>query len=349
MSNNIRINTEELEKIDIIKVASVLGLIIKRNKTLCFLHSEKTPSLSFDRKANRWKCFGCAAHGGVIDLVKEFKKVSFIEACNWLETTFLTSNQSRQIARNLQTKERMQQIVTSCDTRADFDLYEEIISLLYLSDSDIQYLCERRALSQDIVTANRLRSIINIEDFYSTAITRFGYDRLIKSGLLKIDENGEVKKTFWSPGILFPYYAYDGRIANLQLRPYKPFPIKAKYVLLNNTKTLLYNERLLHDLEPKSTLFLCEGAVDTLSILTMGNHAVGLPGVGNFKEQWIPMVQNFSIRIAFDNDSAGQKNAELLQDRLLKSNIDTRIIRVSPYKDVNEGLIAERARNNEQC
>jgi len=78
--NNRRIDTEALEIIDILSVARALGIQVKNKKALCFLHDEKTPSLSFNTRTNKWKCFGCAQHGGVISLVMQYKKWDFIKA-----------------------------------------------------------------------------------------------------------------------------------------------------------------------------------------------------------------------------------------------------------------------------
>ena len=38
-------------------IAADLGLSFKNNKCLCFIHSESNPSMSFDTKKKKFKCF----------------------------------------------------------------------------------------------------------------------------------------------------------------------------------------------------------------------------------------------------------------------------------------------------
>ena len=42
------------------KIALDLGLKFKNNKCLCFLHDESNPSMSFDSKKKKFRCF---SHG----------------------------------------------------------------------------------------------------------------------------------------------------------------------------------------------------------------------------------------------------------------------------------------------
>ena len=81
-----------LDKIDIMKlnelpieqVASALGLSVSHHKALCPFHNDSNPSLTFNRGKNRYKCYVCDAHGGVIDLVMRYLNKPFLEACKWL-------------------------------------------------------------------------------------------------------------------------------------------------------------------------------------------------------------------------------------------------------------------------
>lgn len=55
------------------------GTIAKAN---CIWHQDKeSPSLSFFKNSNTYKCFGCGKHGDLIVLVQELEGVGFQEAC----------------------------------------------------------------------------------------------------------------------------------------------------------------------------------------------------------------------------------------------------------------------------
>lgn len=62
------------------KIAQDLGLKFKNNKCLCFLHSESNPSMSFDVKKKKFKCFSCAASYDIFNHYQEYYNKSFLEA-----------------------------------------------------------------------------------------------------------------------------------------------------------------------------------------------------------------------------------------------------------------------------
>lgn len=339
-------NTKQLNALSIFEVAGKLGIIIKNKYTLCFIHNEKTPSLYFNTKNNTWKCFGCSEGGGVINLVMKKKEIDFLQACKWLDQNFLSGSTTltppyRRAKRIKNTPVTMDSI----EEHPDCELYESIISFLDLSQKAIDYLTKIRAIENNVVIQNNLKSIDSISDFYNYIRIRFGDKRLIDAGLLKVDEDGNIKRTWWSDGIVFPYYSINGRIEMMQLRPYIPFPPTAKYILLKGIKCCLYNEIILRDLVAGSTLYICEGAPDTLSMLSKKHNAIGLPGVSSFKDEWIDMVGKYNIIILFDNDNAGIKNANILKNKFLSKGINVVVKRVTEYHDVNEMLVAESGKN----
>ena len=82
-----------MDKINTIKetltakeVAEYYGLIIKHNVSHCFMHSDKTPSMSF--KYGKFKCFSCGIGGSCIDLCMNLFSISFIDACKKLNNDF---------------------------------------------------------------------------------------------------------------------------------------------------------------------------------------------------------------------------------------------------------------------
>lgn len=68
-------------RVDIIDVARTYGIEVnKNNKALCCFHKEKTPSLSFHKEKQIYKCFSCGKGGDVISLVSELLSVNAFEA-----------------------------------------------------------------------------------------------------------------------------------------------------------------------------------------------------------------------------------------------------------------------------
>lgn len=66
------------ERLTIREVVDRYGLPVKRGFICCPFHSEQTPSLKLYEN-NTWYCFGCGAHGDVIDFVSKMEGKTFSE------------------------------------------------------------------------------------------------------------------------------------------------------------------------------------------------------------------------------------------------------------------------------
>ena len=85
-----------MKKIDVAKLintADIFEIIssyvdLKKNgseySACCPFHDERTPSFSVSPAKNMWYCFGCGEGGDVIDFVREYHNVSFVDACKIL-------------------------------------------------------------------------------------------------------------------------------------------------------------------------------------------------------------------------------------------------------------------------
>ena len=62
------------------KITLDLGLKFKNNKCLCFLHSESNPSMAFDSKKKKFKCFSCGQSYDIFNHYQEHYNQSFLEA-----------------------------------------------------------------------------------------------------------------------------------------------------------------------------------------------------------------------------------------------------------------------------
>lgn len=69
-------------KPDIISVMEAEGIELKRGKAKCPFHDEDTASFSI--KDQFYHCFGCGAHGDVVDFIQNRHGLSFSEALVYL-------------------------------------------------------------------------------------------------------------------------------------------------------------------------------------------------------------------------------------------------------------------------
>ena len=78
---------EVKELVSVPAVARYYGIDVRRgNMCLCPFHNERTPSMKLYEK--NYYCFGCKAHGDVINLVQEIFRISAIRAVKRINSDF---------------------------------------------------------------------------------------------------------------------------------------------------------------------------------------------------------------------------------------------------------------------
>ncbi len=70
------------------KIANDLKLEAKNKKYICFMHNDKHPSMSFDSKLKRFKCFSCNGTYNLIDHYMQYYKLTFYDALSELIKDF---------------------------------------------------------------------------------------------------------------------------------------------------------------------------------------------------------------------------------------------------------------------
>lgn len=61
------------------RIAADLGLKLKNDKCLCFIHGESNPSMSFDKRKKKFKCFSCGNSYDIFTHYQEHYGLSFLE------------------------------------------------------------------------------------------------------------------------------------------------------------------------------------------------------------------------------------------------------------------------------
>ncbi|AQS37706.1 DNA primase [Shewanella psychrophila] len=69
-----------IDIVDLIDAKVPLKKAGKNHSACCPFHSEKSPSFTVSRDKQFYHCFGCGAHGNVIDFVMEYDRLDFIDA-----------------------------------------------------------------------------------------------------------------------------------------------------------------------------------------------------------------------------------------------------------------------------
>jgi len=347
MPNN-QYDTKRINSIPILEVAKGLNIQVHGKTTICFLHKENTPSLSFDIKRNRWKCFGCGEGGNVINLVEKNTGLVFKDACKWLCDEFGIPVASR--GEKIRPQKKHLKIIKENDDMfyvADLEVYNWIIDNAGISDAAKKYIVEQRHFPETIIGEYRIKSCCNNNGLLFKCIQRFGEDRLLKCGVVKTRKNKNNGEEFlgfiwYGEVLLFPYFDRNGSIIYIQARKINADK-RCKYIGLNNVETTIYNQPILNKLTEGDELVICEGVTDCISWKLLGKNAVGIIGASGFKPNYVDILKSFRIFIVPDNDAAGQIFANKIINEFLKIG---KIVELKPlpsiYKDITDYYINNR-------
>lgn len=294
--------------IPILDVAMELGIRVRGSKALCFEnHDRNTPSLSFHKGWNTWKCFGaCGQKGDTIALVMAFFKIPFLEAIEWLAQRFgIASGPPRSVDREtrrafVRTSGGRAPLASMRECIPDSEVYEWLVSKCGAPRSPfaIRYL-QDHGISVDTATRYGVRELLDVRRAEKQLIEAWGPYRLQQCGLFHSAPAG---KLIWRhPCLVFPCFS-GSRIVFLQARMSSG---SQKFLSLRGIRTPLFNASTLSSLAPGSTVFVCEGIPDTLAILGRHANAVGVLGATAFRDEWAPLLLPFDVVLVPDGDAAG--------------------------------------------
>ena len=174
----------------------------------------------------------------------------------------------------------------------------------------------------------RLREISNYHELSERLQAEFSETQLIESGLF--NEKGNLR--YFKHPLIFPFIDLEGKALTFQARAIDK-ETTPKELNLRGGIPIPFNLGAVK--APNPIVYLCEGAIDTLSLLEKGFHAVGIPGVGSFKREWVSYFKGKKIIIAFDADEAGDKGADFVLKMLRADGLDASRLQMPPGTDIN--------------
>lgn len=311
---------ERLDRISVYDVAAKLNIEIKGNIAQCFMHDDQHPSLRFKKRNNSWKCYVCDKGGHSIELVKQYKKYKFQEACIWLARAFNISIPKTETVRLRKAPQRQFTVHKVNEVKVvDEELLNWIISVAKISPLAKKFLFEERKYTEEAVSMVHVGSISDAIKFKKVLIERFTEERCIKAGVLVKGKFG-VYPVFRTPCLLFPFYDVDGRIRNIQSR-YLGDNKEKKIPRFNNCiglEPIMFNLPVLKQTGMDVKVYVAEGVTDCLAYLSEGKNAVALPGAGSFKEEFAKLLVDKMLFIYVDDDKPGMALFDKMNESLKK-------------------------------
>ncbi|MFX0084248.1 MAG: CHC2 zinc finger domain-containing protein [Candidatus Hodarchaeota archaeon] len=325
-----------LENIDILPILKKYNIRVEKRSgqeicVLCPFHDDHEPSLYINLKTKLFKCFGCDKKGNIITFISKLEKISYNEAVQRLLSDSTLSEDYETKLRKIKEKMNLKNVDKKKTNKRNFEIYQSFIdSLPLLSNYPVyNYLSSKRYIPVEILNRQRIKllhgkSIKGLRKIYTN-------EELLESGLFK-KKDDDIKFISRNHLIVIPFY-YDDRVVGIQLRIIND-KTEPKYLNIGDI-LCPYN---INEIKKSDVIYIVEGVIDTLSLLSMNKPAIGLIGVQNFKKNWKDfLVGCRQVKILFDNDAAGELGAKKLKLFLEESRILVKIITIDKkFKDINE-------------
>jgi len=304
-------------------------------------HEDRHPSMSV--KNNRWRCFSCGAHGGVIDLVKTVFDIDFPSACEWLVDNFNVNVDYRSYGtrKKLYQVKRKKEVVKQSeeiDVETDTEILNAVVSISMdnLQEDARLFLFNERKFSETVISNMKIGYNDKHNILRDELVKRYGIKRLLDACILKYIYNDY--KLIWKPNsILHPFFDYDGKIINIIGREISPLDSKNKFISIKNVRTIPYNLNLLKDMQPGDNLCIMEGLTDTLAALSAGWKAIGLHGCSQSLVDYVFILKDYNLIYFHDNDTAGLSSYEERRKELAQYLIPLREGYIDKkYKDFSD-------------
>jgi len=306
----------------------------KNYTALCPFHAEDTPSFYIFPETQTYHCFGCNAHGDVINFIKEYENLNFIEALKKaasiagikldlnikskpkeieLNETYLKITHENLI--NLNKNHKVWRFLN--DRKIDENTVKEF-EFGFSKGKEVQKSLDESLIDQKIAEENGLLS--NNKEFF--------YNRLI---IPIKDNNGQV-------------VGFAGRAIDNETKPKYVNTKENKF--FKKSKIMYLFDKSKKYIQENDMAIITEGFFDAISMHNAGyKNTVAVLGSNLTKDHAFELMKKTNKVITmFDMDSAGEKATLSAIDTLFSKNFQ---IAVANYnaKDPDE-LIKKTGKKN---
>ncbi|WP_307999138.1 DNA primase [uncultured Gemmiger sp.] len=330
---------EVVRRNDIEEVVGQYVQLRRRGRTLsglCPFHNEKTPSFVVYPDTQSFYCFGCGAAGDVINFVRKYNNLSYVEGVKQL-----AARVGMPLPEEDDKESRARQRLLEINRSAARYFYEQLNANTPEAAQARRYWKEKRGLSD--ATIRRFGLGYAPQDFGGLLhyLRRRGFteSELEHSGLIKRSEKGNLYDIF-RHRVMVPIIDVRGAIIAFGGRVLDDS--KPKYI--NSPETMVYHKsRTLFALNvaKKSTskrYILCEGYMDVISMHVAGfDTAVCACGTALTAEQ-VKLLSEYAdeVVLCYDSDEAGQKATERSLGLFANSVVKVSVLSYQGAKDPDE-------------
>lgn len=285
----------------------------KNYSACCPFHSEKSPSFTVSRDKQFYHCFGCGAHGNVIDFIMEYDRLEFLDAIEEL-----ASQLGLEVPRE-----------NNPNRRRDEGLSRDLYQLMEEANRYYQSQLRQHQDKQKVLDYLAFRGLSDqvVERFgigfapdgWDGLLSRYrsqqeSQDKLLTAGMIISNDNGKRYDRF-RDRLMFPIrdrrgrvIAFGGRVLGDGTPKYLNSP-ETPIFHKGNELYGLYELKQAHR-EPRQVLIV-EGYMDVVALAQFGvDYAVASLGTSTTAEQFQLLLRSAKeVVCCYDGDNAGKEAA----------------------------------------
>lgn len=325
---------------DRLTLSEVIGRQVKLTragrefKGCCPFHHEKSPSFYINDDKQFYHCFGCQAHGDVVEFSMRHNNLTFIEAVESLaaQAGMQVPKASREDVERAKKEKDLYTLMDEVTTWFQKRLYDS-------AHADALTYMQNRGVSDEMLSGFR----VGFAPADAQALPRylkaqgFREDQMVEAGVARHSTRGGDVYSFFRDRVMFPVpdrrgrvVAFGGRVLPEHLRPIAPGePKPPKYI--NSSETPLFHKGEMLFGEPQARqaahdglpLIVVEGYLDVIAAFSAGYRGALAPmGTALTEAQvtslWkmIPADEKVPV-LCFDGDDAGRRAASKAVERIL--------------------------------
>ena len=330
---------EVVRRNDIEDIVGQYVQLRRRGRTLtglCPFHNEKTPSFVVYPDTQSFYCFGCGAAGDVINFVRKYNNLGYVEAVKQL-----AGRAGMPLPEEDDRESRARQRLLEINRCAARYFYENLNAKTPEAAMARRYWKEKRGLSDAAI--RRFGLGYAPEDFGGLLhyLKRRGFseEELETSGLVKRSAKGNLYDIF-RHRVMVPIIDVRGAIIAFGGRVLDDS--KPKYI--NSPETMVYHKsRTLFALNiakksKNRRYILCEGYMDVISMHEAGfDTAVCACGTALTPDQ-VKLISQYAdeVILSYDSDEAGQKATLRSLELFRNSPVRVGVLQIPGAKDPDE-------------
>ncbi len=335
---------KNVDIVDVIQSYIPLTKIGKNYRGLCPFHNDSSPSMYVSPDKQIYRCFSCGQSGNAFSFVRDYEKVSFIDAVRKVckISGLKIPSEIDKISAPIQ-EDKYSHLYSLMKDLSDFYNYQV---LSQSNQKAIDYLNTRK-LDKDIINTFRIgycpeSGMESIEFLKSKGYTD---DEIISCGVgVEIVKNKLVDRL--RGRVIFSIFNPDGKVVAFSGRRIidsmgEKYVNSPETVLFHKSNTLYNYSNAIVNTKRDGYCYIVEGFMDAIALYKSGiTDVVATMGTA-FTNDHIKLLKQLrcQIRLFFDGDDPGQIATNKCIDILKNTGLDIKVVRpLTKYKDIDEML-----------